>query len=78
MEKASAGRGTRLCYKKNEGGYCWVYVTEHKDGMLTYVREGRFVTVPDSVLGTRLFETLSEAREKGRILDEGFEEDNKR
>ncbi len=55
-----------------------MYVTEHKDGMLTYVREGRFVTVPDSVLGTRLFETLSEAREKGRILDEGFEEDNKR
>ncbi len=74
MDKDSVKRGTRLCYKKNEGGYNWVFVTERRGGTITYVREGRMTTVPDSVLDTRLFETLQEAREKGIILDEEYEQ----
>lgn len=50
-----------------------MFVTDHSGGMITYIREGKRTAVPDSVLGTRLFETLSEAREKGVILDEEFE-----
>ena len=74
MDKDSVKRGTRLCYKKNEGGYNWVFVTECRGGTITYVREGRMTTVPDSVLDTRLFETLQEAREKGIILAEEYEQ----
>lgn len=73
MDNGSVKKGTRLCYKKNEGGYCWVFVTDHSNGRISYVREGKSVTVPDTVLGTRLFETLQEAREKGLLLDDAFE-----
>ena len=68
-------RGTRLCYKKNENGYCWV--TDHRNGKLTYIREGNTVTVPDRIIGTRLFETRQEAREQGAILDSDYEQSDR-
>ena len=74
MVNESIKNGTRLCYKKNENGYAWVTVTEQKDGKLTYIREGKSVTVPDSVLDSRLFATLQEARDKGLILDQEYED----
>ncbi|MCR4607824.1 MAG: hypothetical protein K5771_08880 [Oscillospiraceae bacterium] len=74
MVNESIKNGTRLCYKKNENGYAWVTVTEHKEGNLTYIREGKSVTVPDSVIDSRLFTTLQEARDKGLILDQEYED----
>ncbi len=74
MDDETIKKGTRLCYKKNENGYAWVTVTDHTDAMITYIREGKSVTVPDTVLDTRLFGTLQEARAKGLILDVYYED----
>lgn len=76
MDSGTIKSGARLCYKKNENGYAWVTVTDHSDGKITYIREGKAVTVPDDVLGTRLFETLQETRENGIILDICYEDSN--
>ena len=74
MEDIKIRNGTKLCYKKNENGYCWVTVTGHGRGRIRYVREGKTVIVSDAMVGTRLFVTLSDARKRGLVLDDAFEQ----